>query len=375
MKKELFVDFLTPCMMHMPTDVCGVLPTQSTTSPAEPMPKLAGQAFRILGNTESTFRVLGRTYARGDGLACDFSCTGIEFTALCEGEIYLAVDATAQAYLTVYIDGDRVRDRISVNPTTPLVCIARGLAYGEHTVMVVNQTQFPMATIVMHEIRLTGLFREKPANQDLFLEFYGDSTLHGSNIFLGGTRAETSDATSAFGWIAARQLGADCSLIGHGGLGLVKSNLAYCMLDLYDLCGSINLADVPKYDFARVPDAVIAKLGTNDYVHGGLSGAPEIYAEGIAKFIGNIRLKYGTAVPIVWIYGLRDDGLDFWATTKATLDILKNAGDIHIHCCKVSAGYVPKSQGGDGWHPNVTMSKTIGSEVADFLENLLKQNP
>jgi hypothetical protein len=219
------------------------------------------------------------------------------------------------------------------------VCIARGLAYGEHTVMVVNQTQFPMATIVMNEVRLTGLFREKPANQHLFLEFYGDSTLHGSNIFLGGTRAETSDATSAFGWIAARQLGADCSLIGHGGLGLVKSNLSYCMLDLYDLCGSINFADVPKYDFARVPDAVIVKLGTNDYVHGGLSGAPEVYAEGIAKFIGNIRLKYGTAVPIVWIYGLRDDGLDFWATTKATLDILKNAGDINIHYCKVSAGY------------------------------------
>ena len=373
MKKKFLVGFLALCMMHI-TAACSLLPSSPTTPTAdtEPMLELTDQTMAIAANTASTFRTLGRTYTRNNGLACDFSCTGIEFTALCEGEIYLTVAATDQAYLTVYIDGERTDDRISVSPATPLVRIARGLEYGEHTIMIVNQSQFSMATLVMQEIRLTGLFRDKPADRDLFIEFYGDSTLHGSNVFLGGTSAKTSDATSAFGWIAAQQLGADCSLIGRGGLGLVQSNLGYGMLDLYDLCGNIKLAGVPKYDFARIPDAVVIKLGINDYVHGGLSATPDIYAAGVAKMIGNIRQKYGADVPIVWIYGDRDDEQDFWATTKLALDDLKAAGDDNIHYCKVSVAYVPKSQGGDGWHPNVKMSKTVGGEVADFLSELLK---
>ena len=229
-----------------------------------------------------------------------------------------------------------------------------------------------MATMVMLEVRLTGVFLEKPSDRKRFIEFYGDSTLHGSNVFLGGTSAHTSDATSAFGWIAAQQLQADCNLIGHGGLGLVKSSICYSMLDLYKLCGSIKLENVPQYDFARIPDAVVIKLGTNDYVNGGLSATPEVYAEGVVKFIGILRSIYGSAVPIVWIYGHRDDALDFWSTTKATLDTLKHAGDDNIHFCKVSVAYVPKNQGGDNWHPNVTMSRIMGGEVADFLEKILK---
>jgi hypothetical protein len=360
--------------MHM-TAARSILPASATIPPAtstEPMANLIEQTLRIIGNIDSTFRVLGRTYIRNDGLACDFSCTGIEFTALCEGEIYLTVYATSQAYLTVCIDGERSENRISINPAIPFVRIAHGLEYGEHTIMIINQTQFPMATMVMHEVRLTGWFREKPADRKLFIEFYGDSTLHGSNVFLGGTSAQTSDATSAFGWIAAQRLNADCSLIGHGGLGLVKSNISYSMLDLYNLCGSIKLDNVPQYDFSRVPNAVVIKLGTNDYVNGGLSATPEIYAEGIVKFIDIIRQKYGAAVPIVWIYGHRDDALDFWPTTKATLDTIKDAGDGNIHYCKVSVAYVPKNQGGDNWHPNVKMSKIMGGEVANFLEKLLK---
>ena len=373
MKKKFFVGFLALCMMHM-TAACSLLPDSPSapTVPTDPVLELTDQTLNISENTNSTFRVLGRTYTRNGGLACDFSCTGIEFTALCEGSIYLSVNTTAQAYLTVYIDGERSPDRISVSPATPLVRIARGLEYGEHTIMIVNQTQFQMATMVMHEIQLTGIFHEKPADRDLFIEFYGDSILHGSNVFLGGTSANTSDATSAFGWIAAQQLGADCSLIGHGGLGLVKSTIAYSMLDLYDLCGSTKLAGVPKYDFARIPDAVVIKLGTNDYVNGGLSATPEVYAAGVEQFIGIIREKYGADVPIVWVYGFRDDPQDFWATTKVALDGLKDAGDTNIHYCEVSVGYIPKSQGGDGWHPNVKTAKTLGNEVAAFLGELLK---
>ena len=345
-------------------------PTES--KPTENNAPLTEQNRNIYENTATTFRTIGRTYERNSGLACDFACTGIEFNALCEGEIYLNIEATSEAFLTVYIDGERSRDRIIVDGSASWVRVAREIERGEHTIMIVNQTQFPMATLIMNEVRIIGEFRDKPADRDLFIEFYGDSILNGSNVYLGGTSAATSDATNGFGWLAAQYLDADCNIVGHGGLGLVRGSTDYGMLDLYDLCGSIKLTGVPEYDFARKPDAVVIELGINDYVNGGLSATPDVFAAGVETFIGNLRAKYGANVPIVWVYGYRDDEQDFWAATKETLDSLKAAGDSNIHYCRVSTAYVPKSQGGDGWHPNARMARTFGSEVAEFLESILK---
>jgi lysophospholipase L1-like esterase len=144
------------------------------------------------------------------------------------------------------------------------------------------------------------------------------------------------------------------------------------MMDIYDLCGSITLRNVPKYDFARKPDAVVIRLGSNDYLNGGLAETPEVYTAGVKQFIGLLREKYGAEVPIVWTYGHTDDGHDFWDATKATLDGLKAEGDDQLHYCKVSVAYCPKSEGGDGLHPDVKRSKVTGQEVADFLAELLK---
>ena len=371
MKTRIFTGFLA-MSIALGLAACGIMPAPDPTEPTEAPVELEDQTVSILENTSTAFRTIGRTYGRNGGLACDFACTGVEFKALCEGDIYLNIETTAEAYLTVYIDGERSEDRVKVLPATPLVRIARGVEYGEHTIMIVNESQFTMATLVMRDIRITGQLMEKPADRELFIEFYGDSILTGSNVYLGGTSAATSDATRAFGWVAAQELNADCNIVGHGGLGLVKGSANYGMLNIYDLCGSNKLKDVPKYDFARIPDVVVVELGVNDYANGGLASTPDVFATGVETFIGNLRGKYGKDVPIVWVYGYRDDEQDFWATTKAALDGLKADGDNNIHYCEVSVAYVPKSQGGDGWHPNVKMAKTFGGEVAEFIESILK---
>jgi hypothetical protein len=327
---------------------------------------------KIVGKTDSTFRTIGRTYTRSNGLACDFAATGIEFTALCEGEIYLNLKSTGQAYLTVYIDGERFEERISVTASTSWVRVAYGIERGEHTIMIVNQSQFNMATLILNEVRISGTFKDKPAEKELFFEFYGDSILNGSNVYLGGTSAKTSDATYGFGWIASRILDADCSIMGHGGLGLVASKNSYNMVDLYDLCGSAKLSGVPKYDFARTPDAVIIELGVNDNVNGGLSSNPAPFIAGVKKFVGDLSAKYGADVPIIWLYNYHSD--DFHKYTFEALDAIEAAGDKNIYRCELPSDCCYTGAGDtDKYHPDQAGAKKLGEALATYIkDNILK---
>lgn len=316
--------------------------------------------------SERVFRAEGRTFIRYGGLACDFSCTGIRFNSVCKGEISVKFRVSAECYFTVYINGERSPERICVREAdnNSFVTVAYVETYGVYEVSVVKQSQYPMAYCELLEVRVLGSFGKRPEQRERFIEFYGDSTLNGSNIYTGGTSAATSDATLAFAYLAARELNVDCNVIGRGGMGLYrKDGKTEGMNEIWDLCGGGASPEVAYYDFGRVPDCVVVKLGTNDVISDYYTD--KRYKDSIEEMVFNLRSVYGDEIKIIWCYGFHERFDEKWDVAKQTLDGLNANGSILF--CKLPPCALPKEMGGDGWHPNVEMSENLASVLTEFI--------
>ncbi len=324
-------------------------------------PHLTEVTLGVADNTETVFKTLGRTYKRNDGLACDFTVTGIEFHAYCADSVYVKINSSALTYFTVYIDGIRRADRLAAAAGVSRVKIACDLPAGEHRIELVKQSQFIMSTNEIQDVTLYGEFREKPADQELFIEYYGDSIASGSNVFGGGTSVHTSDGTNAFPWLSAQLLGADCSVVSRGGLPLCGYGSAS---DIYRISGSMYIEGVAKYDFARIPNAVVVELGINDKVNCP-DTTDEIYKAGVKQFVANMQEKYGNDVPIVWLGGYHPTD-DYSPMAKEAIDELREAGNTNVHLCMISP-----CGGSDIYHPNLEKAHIMASEVATHIQQIL----
>lgn len=317
--------------------------------------------------SERVVRTEGRTFYRNNGLACDFSCTGVRFNVVCKGDVSVKFRVSNDCYFTVYINGERQDTRLFVKETDngKFVRVACFDTYGEREISVVKQSQYPMAYCEIVEIQFSGSFGKRPENRKRFIEFYGDSLLNGSNIYTGGTSVHTSDATYAFGYLTAIELNADCNIIGRGGMGLYpKDGSTDGMNEIWDLCGGKRSPEGIAYDFGRIPDCVVVELGINDCVSDYYSD--ERYRDSIDEMIFNIRSVYGDEMKIIWCYGYHEVFDAKWAVAKQTLDSLNINGNILF--CKLPYAALGKDQGGDGWHPDVSISKQIAAAMTEFIE-------
>ena len=323
-------------------------------------------------SSERVFRGIGRTFIRNGGLACDFSCTGVKFSAYCKGEVLVRFSVSAECYFTVYINGERQPERLEVREAdTGFRRIAELAEYGLYEIEIVKQSQYPMAYCEIKDVQFNGSFNKRPKEKDRFIEFYGDSVLNGSNIYKGGTSAATSDATLAYGYASARALNADCNIIGRGGMALHrKDSKTDGLLEVWELCGGVSSPKVQAYDFARVPDCAVVQTGSNDY--NASAYTEEFFASNIKEMIFNLRSVYGNDVKIVWIYGYNEICDMLWVDViKPTLDSLNANGTIYY--CKIPYCALSKENGGDGHHPDVNLSKQVTEAVTAFIaENIYK---
>ena len=317
--------------------------------------------------SQRVFRTVGRTFERNGALACDFTCTGVKFTAACKGAVSVSFNTTADCYFTVYIDGVRIEERLYVakNIGGGFLTVADFDTYGTREIWVVKQSQYAMAYCEIVEVSLTGSFGKRPEEQSRFIEFYGDSVLNGSNIHTGGTSVVTSDGTLSYGFTTALALNADCNIIGRGGMGLyTKDGSTDGMNEVWDLCGGKSSPGVVNYDFGRVPDAVVVELGINDNISDYYTDAR--YKTSIREMVLNLRSVYGDDITIIWCYGYHETINATWEIAKEVLDSMN--GNNSILFCQLPNCALPKTQGGDGYHPNVEMSREIAQVLTAFIE-------
>jgi lysophospholipase L1-like esterase len=379
MKRKLLRSVLAIMVLGL-TFACGCSgkgaeTSNSTSSELKEPETLSSVCLNIADNingkaSERVFRTAGRTFFRYSGLACDLSCTGVRFNALCKGEVKMRFRVTADTYFTVFINGKRSNDRIraSLADNGTMLTIANFDEYGEYEIEVLKQSQYPMSYCEMLEVEILGSFGKRPAERERFIECYGDSLMNGSNIYKGGTSAASSDATRAYGFATAHALNADCNVVGRGGMALNrKDDKTDGLLEIWDLCGGTASPEVADYGFTRIPDCIVINIGTNDYRAGHTPGK---YADGIREMIFNFRSVYGDDVKIIWCYGYGDTVNELWnSVTKSTLDSVNSNGTIYY--CELPVSACPKSEGGDGLHPDVARAEKMAEALTKFInENI-----
>ncbi|MBQ8432614.1 MAG: hypothetical protein IJX28_06985 [Clostridia bacterium] len=342
------------------------------------------QTLKVSEHLDDVFRTLGRTYVKEDRLYLDFSNTGIHFVADCKDVVSVQIfvnpaRVVAANYFSIYIDGELSSTRLYVDKTLSgqSFVIARGLEPGVHEFRLVNQTQFIWTQASLGEITIQGEFCEKPAERELFLEFYGDSISNGANVYMGETSVHTTDSTKSYAWLTAEALNADMSGVGCSAIGLTCNNRNFIMKDILHHCGAqyssgadkngvLLMEDIPLYDFARIPDAVIIALGTND----GGNAEKTVFKTELTNLVNHLREKYGKDVPIVYLTGYSSGAYNSVVPT-----LLNGLGgeDANLYVCKLSYASVAKADGGDGTHPNVATSEVMAAELTAFLKDLLNK--
>lgn len=359
-----------------PTDPATEKPTEAPEKPDEP---LTETTLNIAEHTSDIFRTLGRTYVKDNVLNVDFACGGIHFAAYCEGTVTVKINSARDTRFTVYVDGERsnLRPQVTTSNSGQYITIARNLPRGEHDFRLISQTQFIWTYGSLESVKLKGEFLDKPADRELYLEFYGDSILNGSNVRLSGGGIDGSDATQAFGFVTAEMMNADMALIGCSSIGLTKNSRSFVMKDIWNYAGARYsafstsasehlLTGIPEWDFARVPNAVIIEQGVND----GSNASTQAFADAVKEMVDNIRSKYGKDVPIVFPTGYCNGAYN---TSLPT--IVKNLGgeEANLYICKLSNASVSKADGGDGTHPGIATSQKMAEELSAFLQTIIKK--
>ena len=323
-------------------------------------------AENIYGSSNKRFfRPIGRTFERNNGLACDLSCTGVRFVVFCAGEIKVKFNVSAECYFTVYLNGERVEERVVVRQgdSGTFRTVATIDDYGKYDIEIVKQSQYPMAYCEIVEVELKGSFERRPSERERFIEFYGDSILNGSNIYKGGTSAVTSDATMAFGYLTARSLNADCNIIGRGGMAIYRNGKTDGLADIWDLCGGTESPEVKTYGFGRVPDCVVVEIGTNDYLSSDYTA--ERYKMAVKEIITDLLSVYGQDIKIIWCYGYNEYvDATFELTQKAIKELNLTES---ILLCEMPYCALSKAEGGDGVHPDVNLANEMANVLIDFL--------
>jgi hypothetical protein len=328
--------------------------------------------------TEPALRFIGRVDTT-DPAVPKFAWSGAGFVARVSGStiaVKLTTVGSAEAiFFQPVIDGVP-GERFSIGTTETTIELATGLADGEHLVEVYRENEGKFGDTLFGGFA-EGTLEVPPAAPGRLLEIVGDSISAGyGNLGSeehpnygpdpdGGCRfsTETESAYMTYGAIAARELGADMSIVALSGWGAYRSNSNSTREVLASVYGNtLGTRSAPAWDFRKQADVVVMNLGTNDFAMGDPGEAE--FKGAFTSLLTTIRGKY----PDAWIYCMIGPLLYGTGLTQATAYLTSivaeqnAAGDTKVKL--LDFGQQNSSLGtGCDYHPNVT----VQTEMADFL--------
>ena len=324
-----------------------------------------------LQDIADSFKFLGRNTVASNGIICDHSASGIEFSAYIEGDVKLCASVSmrvtpagayeANTYYTVYVDGVRQEKRFNVPSGEATLTIASFAEGGVHTIRILKQTESQNSISILKSLEFTGYFEEAPAEKELLIEFIGDSITSGyGNLCKNGAsnpgNALNQDATQTYAYLTAEKLDADHSLVSYSGIGVAKGWPDFLMEEFFaadSYCRSTNTA----YEKSFTPDIVVINLGTNDRTKGANATT---FMNKAKALINLIRETDGDDVKIIWVSNMMGDSLQTFAGKAITALGGEAKG---LYTCPL-----PQEQTGGGGHPSLAGHTAAADVLVKFIQ-------
>lgn len=293
----------------------------------------------------------------------DWANTQIEFNVNAR-QIELFINDGKNDY-NLFIDGklDRVI-ATSSNQTYPV-----SLNQGAHRILLTKRTGPNFGAGQFKGIRLPqgGELLALPAAPTRKIEFIGDSHTvgygnEGPGLDCKSVYRPYENAYLSFAALTARTLGADSRSIAISGFGAVRNyadtnSTSPMPMPFYYNRTLMNRADLTWNFKAWVPDAVVIKLGTNDY-----STQPypstQIFIQGIHDLINQVRSGYGNQIRIFLV---ADNSISQpVANMQAAVSQQRTMGFDRVYFVQIN--FPPQNQLGCDWHPSVAGAEAMASQ-------------
>lgn len=342
------------------------VPATEETQAPDNTPTPTAYTYSLTDETERVKFLGVRRLSTEGQINCDWTCSGLEMNVQCtaDGDITFRASASANCYFRAYIDGQAwggERPYYQVGTGTTRI-VLKDVPAGRHTVRLIKVTGHTLARAQITEVKFCGnILAEKPADNDLCLEFVGDSICCGWGMI--GTKDGTytgQDGSLAYPYLVAQAMNADYSITALSGQGLLVGNPNVANGYL----AASPLRESGAYSFERKADIVVVNIGTNDY---GQREAQNITAEkfyqAYLNFLGSIKTQNGSGCRIVCVYNTMNDTF-----AESIQRAVSDAGgeNVGIHLLQLSRTANPNNNG----HPGIEEQAAYAETLTAFLRDL-----
>lgn len=244
-------------------------------------------------------------------------------------------------YFDLFIDGKNYGPLHATGDTVAHIDEIEG--QGPHEGIFFKRTEGEMGTTVFYGIETgsDGKLLAPPSNSGRKIEFIGNSITCGYGTEGANRhesfRPETENAWKSWASIISRAFDADCHIVAHSGLGVIRnygdslrvSEYPVPMPDRFNR--TLDMETAPLWDFSRwIPDVVVINLGTNDF-----STPPHprevMFQRKYEELLKKVRDAYGE-IPVFCVVGpLTDEPCHRYVKEMVRqFNVLHNDGNIHF---------------------------------------------
>lgn len=340
--------------------------------------------------SEETVKFDGRHILHNDTEYLSYTCSAVRFNMTGDrAEAVLVSNGGAysdrqQGWIGVEINGELVK-RIRLEDGEQSYVLYEGEELKNAEIGIVKLTENQMTNTGVKSITCNASRIAPSARKERTIEVIGDSITCGySNEAEGpeyGFNCDYENGAETYGYLAAKELDADYSLVCISGLGLISNYTEYVgekedyllLGEVYDYTDTNfeqrrGIEPLSMWDFGEGSDIVVINIGTNDYSYTGKDDDRQYeFYEAYYDFLGDVR-EHNPEADIVCTMGIMGAEL-FGQIEKAAEDFSADNSDEHIFTMKFDYQSEEDGYGGD-YHPSVATHRKAAEQLVEFLDTL-----